>query len=85
MPCQGGQAVVACVPCGNNVGTLPAHEWRRWRLGVHIAPASACLKRLGPGIATASGSATAMHALSGSTAGGQGEEGAAVLRLVGLG
>jgi hypothetical protein len=57
MLCQGGHATVACMPCGNSVGALPTHEWRRWRLGVHVAAAVARLERLSPGIMTASGSA----------------------------
>jgi hypothetical protein len=52
---------------------------------VHAAAAGACLERLGPSIAVASGSAAVMHARNGSMAGGQGEEGAGVLRLVGPG
>jgi hypothetical protein len=72
MSCQGGHAVAACVPCGNSAGALPAHERTRRRLGVHAATADPCLERLGPSIAAASGSAAAMHAHNGSTAGGQG-------------
>jgi hypothetical protein len=85
MPCQGGHAVVACVPSSNSAGTLPTHERTRRCLGVHTKAAGACLEWLGPSIAAASGSAAAMHARKGSMAGGQGEEGAGVLRLVGSG
>jgi hypothetical protein len=59
--------------------------WTRRHLGVHAAAAGACLERLGPSIAVASGSAAVMHVRNGSMAGGQGEEGAGVLRLVGPG
>jgi hypothetical protein len=85
MSCQAGHAAVACVPCGNSIGDLPTHERTRRCLGVHAAAACTCLERLGSSIATASGSAAAMHAHNANTAGGQGEEGAGVLRLVGLG
>jgi hypothetical protein len=75
---------VACVPCGNSAGALPMHKRTRRCLGIHAAAAGAYLERLDPSITVASGSAAGMHAHKGSTAGGQGEEGAGMLRLVGL-